>query len=300
MSTVPSDADHVQSTLPGVGHVQAVLPDGEQDQAALSDAENIRPVVPFDAKSASAIVYAMEIFVGILRNTVELKRIASEKAKAAGKSKIIIIDGLIGAGKASLTKTIQDIYIAQGKSVCVVYEPVDRMRERGILQKFYQDKKRWAFTLQVFIFALRCKKIREAMDSTRADVYILERSPMSDRIFKAVNIEFFDEAEDLMYDEISSVVEWIVPFETEEANVLFLDTSIDVCMQRIANRAREEENKLPIEYQTALQQAHIDILNAERPKYKNIVTIPSAISDQDWRIVGSDAHQAIVQLCASL
>ena len=68
---------------------------------------------------------------------------------------VIVLAGMIGAGKSTYTKLISD---ALGSEA--FYESVDDNR---ILEKFYEDPKRWAFSLQIYFLNTRFRSIKDAL-----------------------------------------------------------------------------------------------------------------------------------------
>lgn len=55
---------------------------------------------------------------------------------------IICVDGVVGVGKSTLSKLISEKY-----NIKLYEEPVT---DNPILDKYYHDRKRWSFPLQVF------------------------------------------------------------------------------------------------------------------------------------------------------
>ena len=62
-------------------------------------------------------------------------------------SKIICVDGVVGVGKSSLAEILADKYGYKLYEEPVINNP--------ILDKFYYDKKRWSFPLQIFFLNKR-------------------------------------------------------------------------------------------------------------------------------------------------
>ena len=64
--------------------------------------------------------------------------------------KYIAIEGVIGAGKTSLAKKIKDKLNAH-----IIYE---QFEQNPFLEKFYNDRKRYAFQTQMFFLINRYKQ----------------------------------------------------------------------------------------------------------------------------------------------
>ena len=71
---------------------------------------------------------------------------------------LIVIDGLIGAGKSTLIKLIvkENKY---KKKIHPIYEPVDIWRDTGALQLFYQDIPAKCMEFQTFTLLLVLKEL---------------------------------------------------------------------------------------------------------------------------------------------
>ena len=65
---------------------------------------------------------------------------------------VVIVEGLIGAGKSTLT---HELGRALGDSTLILMEPDERNNANPYLADFYGDKDRWAFTMQVHLLGVR-------------------------------------------------------------------------------------------------------------------------------------------------
>ena len=90
---------------------------------------------------------------------------------------VISLDGNIGAGKSTLLAACSKL-----SGVTCVQEPVGEWlklkNEHGesLLELFYKDKRRWAYTFQNAAILTRLKVIKEALDACKTPVLITERS----------------------------------------------------------------------------------------------------------------------------
>jgi deoxyadenosine/deoxycytidine kinase len=62
------------------------------------------------------------------------------------RGKVVIVEGLIGAGKTSLTR---ELGAALGDETLVLFEPDEKQGKNPYLSDYYEDPARWGFTLQV-------------------------------------------------------------------------------------------------------------------------------------------------------
>jgi len=65
---------------------------------------------------------------------------------------VVIVEGLIGAGKSTLTQELGD---ALGSNTLTLMEPDEKDAANPYLADFYGDKSRWSFTMQVHLLGAR-------------------------------------------------------------------------------------------------------------------------------------------------
>ena len=170
---------------------------------------------------------------------------------------IISVDGGIGVGKTTLLGHLQ----AAMPDVEVVLEPVGewmRLKDatgKSLLELFYEDKKRWAYTFQNCAILTRLRTILAAMRTTTKRVILTERSVLTDRyVF----------AEMLRADGTLDPLEWELYetwFNTFAADlpikgVVYLTTGVGTSAQRIVTRGRAGEEHIPLDYLAALDAQH--------------------------------------------
>lgn len=84
---------------------------------------------------------------------------------------ILAIEGNIGAGKSTLLRYIREHY----PKIVLIDEPVDIWETmktpdgKNIIQHFYGDMKRWAYTFQNTALLTRIENIQRAVESHPAD-----------------------------------------------------------------------------------------------------------------------------------
>jgi deoxyadenosine/deoxycytidine kinase len=170
---------------------------------------------------------------------------------------IVSVDGLIGAGKTFLLTELQRAL----PDVEVVLEPVGewmRLKDasgKSLLELFYEDKKRWAYTFQNCAILTRLRTILAAMRTTTKRVILTERSVLTDRyVF----------AEMLRADGTLDPMEWELYrtwFDTFAADlpirgVVYLTTGVGTSAERIVTRGRAGEEHIPLDYLAALDAQH--------------------------------------------
>ena len=160
----------------------------------------------------------------------------------------ISICGNIGCGKSTLLKNLES------HGYKVHYEPINDMKE--MLDLFYVDMSRWAFTLQMQVLALY-RQIWNHTDTN--DIHIIERSPFESRhVFASALIKDkqMNQAETKLYNVAYEQLSW-------QPDILFyLRADPEVCMQRIKKRSRNCELSVSLDYIKSLHEEYENIHNA--------------------------------------
>ena len=173
--------------------------------------------------------------------------------------KIYSVDGNIGAGKTTFLEAAR---AALGPMVHVVLEPVGEwMRLKNaegvsLLELFYSDKKRWAYTFQNCAILTRLRAIQEAMRDLPDDAIILtERSVLTDRYVFA---EMLRASGDIDCLEWELYCKWFDTFAAALpiTGIIYLTTGVGTSAGRIVKRGRSGEDHIPLDYLAALDTAH--------------------------------------------
>jgi deoxyadenosine/deoxycytidine kinase len=175
--------------------------------------------------------------------------------KMKGDRFLVLLEGNIGAGKTTVGSTI-----ALSDSFGFIEEPTSLWREgfaSNMLDLFYSDTKRWAFTFQICAFVTRAKTWHEVWQQTDQNKVILERSIYCDRYVFAENCRrtgLFSETEYQLYRGMWDFT--VGQYVDEPDAILYLRTPAEVCLQRIMDRGRSEETGIPLDYLLQLEHLH--------------------------------------------
>jgi deoxyadenosine/deoxycytidine kinase len=167
---------------------------------------------------------------------------------------IISIEGNIGAGKSTIIDKLGK-KLVDNKEIILLKEPVDvweSIREtstgENILQKFYSDPHKYAFSFQVMAYVTRLSLIRNTIrNNPECKVIICERSLDADRNIFAKMLFDDGQIEDIHYQiYLRFYNEYAKDYQID--GIVYIDADADVCHRRIAKRSRDGESGIPIDY----------------------------------------------------
>ena len=147
---------------------------------------------------------------------------------------MIVLAGVIGAGKSSLTSILAEHLGSQA-----FYEGVE---ENPILPLYYQDMKRYTFLLNVYLLNARLSQINKAVQIPNS---VIDRSIYEDKLFFKMNTDA-GTADKTEYDIYSSLVDNMLedipntPSKKPEL-LIYISVPYDVMLNRIKKRGREYE-----------------------------------------------------------
>ena len=140
----------------------------------------------------------------------------------------IAIEGVIGAGKTSLTSKLAKRLNA--KAV------LERFEENPFLEKFYENINHYAFQTQIFFLLSRYRQQQDLaqmdlFDQTIVSDYMFEK----DKIFAYLNLQ---DDELKLYESLVGLLEKNIP---KPDLVVYLQSSVDHLMTNIKKRGRKYE-----------------------------------------------------------
>ncbi|KAK2078368.1 hypothetical protein QBZ16_003208 [Prototheca wickerhamii] len=184
-----------------------------------------------------------------------------------GQGRITLaVEGNIGAGKSTFLSLMADGSLELQDIVEIVPEPVDEWQavasgDNGpinLLDRFYKDPRRYAYTFQHYVLLTRMQKARTGQKPLR----VLERSIFSDRmVFVRAMHEsgFMQDLEVSVYDSFNMEIGQDRALTPN--GFIYLKASPETCFKRLQHRARSEEVGVDPGYLGSLHQKHEDWLH---------------------------------------
>ena len=189
--------------------------------------------------------------------------------------KTITLEGNIGAGKSTLLKLL-----GENLNINPVYEPTDKWQKIGgdgnLLDLFYKDTTRWAYTFQSYAFISRLNTQRESLkQNPHHQVQVLERSIYCDRFVFAKNCFESNRMTRLEWEIYKEWFGWLSEhFAPKPDGFIYLKTTPEVCYGRLRKRSRHEEDAIPVSYLEAINQKHEDWLITKKETLPSILETP--------------------------
>lgn len=161
---------------------------------------------------------------------------------------ILCIDGVVGAGKTTLAEKI-----SQTLNIPLFLELGDPATDK-LLSLFYEDKKRWAFTLQVHFLTKRYQMMVEAGKTKNV---ILDRSILGDSVFAKMLFQdgFMTKEE---FDCYTILLNEFVNKIPKPDLLIYIDCTVDTAIERITQRGRDMEQAVDPVYWTRLNSLYTD------------------------------------------
>ncbi|KAI9084366.1 hypothetical protein K1719_033708 [Acacia pycnantha] len=260
-------------TIPGVGprNLRKLVEKGFAGVAELKQLYKDK----FSGKPSDKMVEYLQSSVGIIhKNHAEsistfIKKSVDEESEDNSsvlsplKDRITFcVEGNISVGKTTFLQRIANETIELRDLVEVVPEPIDKWQNVGpdhfnILDAFYAEPQRYAYTFQNYVFVTRVMQERESSGGIKP-LRLMERSVFSDRMVFVRSVHeanWMNEMEiniyDSWFDPVVSCLPGLIP-----DGFIYLRASPDTCHKRMKLRKRAEEGGVTLDYLHSLHEKH--------------------------------------------
>ncbi|KAK7322386.1 hypothetical protein VNO77_25765 [Canavalia gladiata] len=269
-SSLPSNPDLL--AIPGVGprNFRKLVQKGIAGVAQLKQLYKDK----FFGKSSDKMVEYLQSSVGIIhknhaesittfiKNSVDEELEDNSSLPLRKKRLTFCVEGNISVGKTTFLQRIANETIELRDLVEVVPEPINKWQDVGpdhfnILDAFYAEPQRYAYTFQNYVFVTRVMQERESSGGIKP-LRLMERSVFSDRM---VFVRAVHEANWMNEMEISIYDSWFDPVVSSLPGLIpdgfiYLRASPDTCHKRMLLRKREEEGGVTLDYLRDLHEKH--------------------------------------------
>jgi deoxyadenosine/deoxycytidine kinase len=173
---------------------------------------------------------------------------------------IICIEGNIGVGKSTLIEQLQ----INMTDTDFIFEPVELWKNikdsnnENMLQKFYNDQERWAYSFQTLAYITYMKEIEDKLKTSKTSNIVLDRSLDTNKyIFEKMlyDNKKISEIEHQMYNLWFNFYNDYVRKEFNNI-IVYLRCKPEVALGRIKKRGRNEEQNIDIDYLNQIHQYH--------------------------------------------
>ena len=176
------------------------------------------------------------------------------------------MEGNISVGKSTLLREVADHlgpHFAE-----VVPEPLEKWQKingnsgKNILDLFYRDPGRYAYTFQNYVFLTRFMQETESSKGA-APLRLMERSIFSDRMVFVRSVreaKWLSDIEQEIYDSWYGPLVAALPSLVPDGFV-YLRAAPATCLSRLQARAREEESSVTEAYLRSLHEKHEEWLH---------------------------------------
>lgn len=157
--------------------------------------------------------------------------------------RFIVVEGPIGVGKTSLAQRLAEHLGGE-----LMLEAVE---ENPFLERFYRGEKNAALSAQLFFLFQRTKQLDTLRQADLfARVHVADYHIDKDRLFAEVNLD----AEELAL--YSQIFERVASEPPTPDLVIYLQASVDTCLERIARRGIHYERLINRRYLERLTEAY--------------------------------------------
>ena len=185
---------------------------------------------------------------------------------------IYSIEGNIGAGKTTILKIIGKTF----KDVSFVEEPISKWQNLGgenLLEKFYKNPERWCYSFEFYSMLTKVEALIKGANCDKS-IIIIERSLLSNKIFIDISKKM-NKLNEMEYGMLINTWNFYMQnIYPQIKGIIYLKTPVDVCVQRIILRNRNEENSVDKNY--------LSLLHDKFEEFSNYSTIPTLVLDGNY------------------
>ena len=182
---------------------------------------------------------------------------------------IFSIEGNIGSGKSTLVKILTRTFKILGNISIVylpepvsVWESIKDKNEKNIIEKYYENQEKYAFSFQMMAYISRIHQLKEILKKNTNTIIICERSVFTDKEIFAKMLHDDEKIEEVEYN---IYCKWFYEFvkDIPVAGLIYVKTNPGKCEKRVIHRNRKGES-IPLTYLENCHLYHENWLNNEK------------------------------------
>jgi deoxyadenosine/deoxycytidine kinase len=144
-------------------------------------------------------------------------------------SRIISIEGNIGSGKSTFVKMLKNYY-KNSNNIIFLQEPVhiwENIKDKkgeNIIEKFYKDNKKYAFSFQMMAYISRISQLKKVIKENKNKIIVSERSIFTDKNVFAKMLYDNNDIEEVNFE---IYLKWFNEFieDIPQIHYIYLDTT---------------------------------------------------------------------------
>jgi len=187
---------------------------------------------------------------------------------------VYLLEGNMGAGKSTILKLIREHL----PELEVVFEPVNEWHSdnhgESLLSNFYQDQTRWSYTMEKHALITRVYEYLKEQEKNSSRK-VMERSVYSGYYCFAKNGYLQGVMSDIEWRAYNTWFEFLIKKNCKKPlGFIYLQSTPEICLERMNKRQRAGEDLVPIEYLQQLHTMHEDFLIHQKGILAELKTIP--------------------------
>lgn len=177
------------------------------------------------------------------------------------KAPFIVVSGIIGVGKTTLTRQLADHLKYEPK-----YEPVG---SNPYLEDFYEDMARWTYPMQMHLLTRRFQQHQECLWGGKP--VVLDRSIYEDTVFARMHREdgLMDDRDWQTYISHFHVMQGFLRYPDV---IVYLRVDPAIALERIKERGRGAEKGIDLHYLTRLHEGYEEFAE-EMARYTVVIPV---------------------------
>jgi deoxyadenosine/deoxycytidine kinase len=184
-----------------------------------------------------------------------------------------ILEGNIGVGKSTLLKKLKENL----PELEVLTEPVnnwaDQIFGQSLLENFYKETSRWAYTLENLAMIHRVKDHIEIQNKNNSNI-VLERSIYSGHYCFARNSFQNGHLNQIEWEVYEKWINFLHSNCQPPKGFIYLKANPETCISRIRKRNRLSEKSLTLAYIRQIDEWHEKFLMKKENLHKSLKSIP--------------------------